>query len=223
MKDIPYSQLKQNQRAYAIMLLRDQQGQTFREIADTFGISLSMASKTYRNTKVKQIHLYIGHITAVLGLEDDSAVKKVFYDAMDCYHNCSCVCAYLEKNYADILTPYRSGEPGMPADVIQNLPPLKTHLNRKTVARIVAMREDGKASFAEIGQKLHLTPEKAQHTYEMFYHKKVYKLVKALQDKADTPAEKIALWETYLGSNGSAKKCYDMLTGLTSPGSAADS
>ncbi len=78
--------------------------------------------------------------------------------------------AYLEKKYKDILTEYRDGEPGMPTQFVKSMPPFKPNLSKKTVARVVEIREVEKASFLAIAKELRMTQAKAKHTYEMFYH-----------------------------------------------------
>ena len=39
LQDIPYSELKKNERAYRILLLRDQEGKSFAQIASEYHIS----------------------------------------------------------------------------------------------------------------------------------------------------------------------------------------
>lgn len=210
-KSIPYSVLMQNERAYTIMLLRDQQNMPFSAIAAQYGLSITRAMEIYHRIKVKQIRLYMDHIAASLGPEGAGQVKKDYYDAIDCYQDQTYVAAFLEEKYADILTAYRAGEPGMPPSFTDALPPFKPQLSKKTIARIIDMRDAEKATFAEIAQKLHLTPEKARHTYESFYSRQVVKLVNAMQDKAETPEEKTAIWNQYLGNTKSRKNIYDRL------------
>ena len=74
LKDIAYDELKKNPQAYEIMLLRDQKGKTFTAIASAFQISSSRASQIYNQLKVKQIRLYINHISVVLGYENLSLI-----------------------------------------------------------------------------------------------------------------------------------------------------
>lgn len=57
LKDIPYSELKEDRRAYDIMILRDQYNNTFADIAKEYGISLVRARELYSRIKVKQIRL----------------------------------------------------------------------------------------------------------------------------------------------------------------------
>ena len=192
MKDIPYSILKQDERAYEIMLLRDQYGNTFTDIARECEISVSRVVQIYNKLKIKQIRLYINHIAVVFGYKGTSQVRKVYDDAYECYQEWSYACAYLEKKYKDILTEYRDGEPGMPTQFVKSMPPFKPNLSKKTIARVVEIQEVENASFLAIAKELRMTQAKAKHTYEMFYHKQVLKLIKALEEKAESRKEKNA-------------------------------
>ena len=180
---MPYSELNQDKRAYEIMLLRDQHGNTFTDIAKEFEISPQRAIQIYNKLKIKQIRLYINHIAAVLGYESTLQVKNVFDNAYECYQDRTYACAYLEKKYEDILIEYRDGEPGMPTQFIRNMPPFKPKLSKKTVARVIELRDVEKASFVTIAKELRITQAKAKHTYELFYHKQVLALIKGITGK----------------------------------------
>ena len=212
LKDIPYSELNQDKRAYEMMLLRDQHGNTFTDIAKEFGLSAARVIQIYNQLKLRQIRLYINHIAVALGYESVSQVDNVFWDAYECYLDKAYVCAYFEKRYKDILIEYREGEPGMPAQFIKNMPPFKPKLSEKTIARVIEMRDVEKASFVTIARELRITQAKAKHTYEMFYHKQVLALIEALQEKAESQEEKAAIWNYYFRRYHSSKKRFDMLT-----------
>ena len=212
LKEKPYRELKQDERAYEMMLLRDQHGNTFTDIAKEYEISAAWAVQKYNRLKIKQTCLYINHIAAVLGYESTSQVENVFRNAYECYQDWTYACAYLEKKYKDILIEYRDGEPGMPTQFIRNMPPFKPKLSKKTVARVIELREVEKASFVTIAKELRMTQAKARHTYEMFYHKQVIALIHVLQEKAESREEKAAIWDYYFGRYHSSKKRYDVLT-----------
>ena len=212
LKDIPYRVLKEDRRAYEIMLLRDQYNNTFTDIAAEFELSVTRVTQIYFQMKVRQIRLYIHHVSIALGYDSTSQIIKVFNEAEDCYQDHTYACAYLEKKYKDILTEYRDGEPGMPAQFVKGMPPFKPKLSKKMIARVVEMREAEKASFITIGKKLRITPAKAERTYELFYHEQVLELVKALQDKVESDQEKRAIWDHCFRRYRTAKKRYDMLT-----------
>lgn len=153
--------------------------------------------------------LYVKHISVVLGCKNDSQIRKVFDDAYECYQDTTYACAYLEKKYKNILTEYRAGEP---AQFINKMPPFKPKLSKKTIARVIEMREAQRASFVIIAEKLHITKEKARETYDMFYHKKVLDLIGILQEKAESIAGKRAIWDYYFKGYKSSKRRYDVMT-----------
>lgn len=212
LKDIPYSELNQDERAYEIMLLRDQHDNTFVDIAKEFEISVVRVIQIYNKLKIKQIRLYVNHIAVVLGHESTSQVKNMFDNAYECYQDWIYACAYLEKRYKDILIEYRDGEPGMPSQFIRNMPPFKPKLSKKTIARVIELRDVEKASFVTIAKEMRMTQAKAKRTYEMYYHKQVLALIHALQEKAELKEEKAAIWKYYFRRYHSSKKRYDMLT-----------
>ena len=210
--DIQYSTLTEDKRSYEIMLLRDQHGNTFTDIAKECEISVARVVQIYNRLKLKQIRLYINHIAVVLGYESTSQIIKVYHDAYECYQDRAYACAYMERQFKYILAEYRVGEPGMPTKFIRSMPPFKSRLSQKTIARVIEMREVEKASFATIAKELRMTQAKAKRTYEMFYHKQVLELINALQEKAESNEEKSAIWDYYFNEYKSAKKRYDMLT-----------
>ena len=211
-KDIPYSELKKDKRAYDIMVLRDYYNNTFTNIAKDCNISSIRAMQLYSKAKRKQIQLYITHISIALGHENTAEIRQVFEIAEECYYGRLYACAYLEKEYKDILDEYRAGEPGAPELLIKNLPPLKRKLSKKTVSRIIEMRETEKATYKMIGKKFHITPEKAKRIYDLFYHQKVLEHVNALAEKAKGFHERAAIYRRYFGrGRKSSKNTYEMI------------
>lgn len=211
LKDVPYDAIKKNQRAYDIMLLREQQGKTLAAIAKEYGVSPNRIREIYNKQKRKQARLYIVHIAQALGKETVGSIEKVYQQALDCYQDRVYACAYLEREYGDILTPYRQGEPGASQELIRSLPPLKPQLGQETVARIVEMREVESASFAQIARALDITRAKARHTYDWYYRQRVMELVQPLMDQARTQEERWEIWNRYLRNNASPKWQYEML------------
>lgn len=211
LKDIPYSLLKQDGRAYEIMLLRDQYDNTFTDIAKEFGISPARAVQIYNKIKRKQRGLYINHILFVLGHENTAQIRKIFDDVFECYQDKAYAYAYLEKKYSGVLTEYRGGEPGMPTRFLIDMPPFKPQLSQEAIARVIEMRESEKASFVAIAKELDMTQAKAKHTYDSFYHKKVLALIKELQAKARSSEEKRAIWDDCFKGSKSPKGRYDIL------------
>lgn len=130
--------------------------------------------------------------------ENTSQMKKVFRDAYECYQSTPYVCAYLEKMYPDILREYRARGAGPAGGVSRSSAALSSEAESKDDRRVVAMREGDKASFAAIGKALRMTPAKARHTYEWFYHDKVLALLKGMQEETADPGEKTAILNWYL-------------------------
>ena len=210
LQDIAYSVLKENKRAYEILLLRDQYSNTFADIAREYGISHMWARALYSRIKTRQIRLYITRIAIALGHKSTKEISNEFSAANECYQDYSYACAYLEKKYKDILEEYRNGEPGSAESFINNLPPLK-RLGKKTISRIVEMRDAEKLTFIAIAKKLRITPEKARRTYDMFFHRQVLDYVEALQEKAESDEEKRAILYHYFRNDLSAKKRYELM------------
>lgn len=211
MIDIPYSTLQEDKIGYQILLLREQQNQSFTAIASQLGVSPARVRQQYTKMKVRQVRLYLRHIAVALGHDNTAQVRNVFSTAMDCYQNYPYACGYLDKTYGEILEAYRAGEPGTPQEMLEGLPPCPVKLGEKEVSRIVTMREEEKASFRAIGRAFHITPEKARHTYEMVYHHKVLEYVEGLQQQAKSWEERMEIWRRYLGGSMSAKRRYERL------------
>lgn len=211
MNDIPYSTLQEDKIGYQILLLREQQNQSFTAIASQLGVSPARVRQQYTKMKVRQVRLYLRHIAIVLGHENTAQVRNVFSTAMDCYQNYPYTCGYLDKTYGEILESYRAGEPGTPQEMLEKLLPCPVKLGEEEISCIVTMREEEKASFRAIGREFHITPEKARHTYEMVYHHKVLEYVEGLQQQAKSWEERMEIWRRYLGGSMSAKRRYERL------------
>lgn len=212
LKDIAYDTLKMDKQAYKIMLLRDQYGNSFTDIARQLKLSAKKTLEIYHRHKTKQINLYINHISVVLGYSDISQIRKVYQLTDEFYQDRAYTCAYLEKEYQDILEIYRNGEPGMPQQFICSMPPLRYELTEKEIRCIVALRETEKATFAEIAKKLGITVKKAKQVYHGYYHAQVLSLIHALQARAESSEEETAIWNYYFENNLSAKQRYELLT-----------
>lgn len=211
LKDSPYNTLKQDERAYIIMLLRDQHSNTFIDIAKAYGISATRVIQIYSKAKMKQLRLYINHIAAVLGYEDDSQVRRMCDEAYTCYMDRAFICAYFEMQYEAILSAYRCGEPGMPIAFMNNMPPLTAELSESAITKLVNMREVDKASFMDIATEFRITHTKAKHVYDLFYHQQVMAHIKILQKNANSYAKKTAVMERYLKRYRTAKKRHDAI------------
>jgi len=204
LKDIPYSILKEDERAYEVMLLRDQYDNAYSDIAKEYDVSVNRIVTLYNRTKIKQLRLYARHLAIVHGHENTATFR--LSEVHDCYWDFRYVAAYFEKKYDDILTAYRSGEPGMPETLIATLPPFKEKLKAKEVARLIELREVDKKSYPAIGAELKLTTERARREYELVYHRKVRAAIDKIKEKtgADVSGH-------YLELRCGSKKQFEMI------------
>lgn len=69
---LPHDVLLKNKKAYDIMLLREQNGSTFTDIAPKYKRSAARVTQIYARIKVKQTRLYRYYIAMIFGYEDDS-------------------------------------------------------------------------------------------------------------------------------------------------------
>lgn len=205
-----YAILKQDPRGYRVMLLRDQSDRTFGEIAGELHRSVGRVLQIYRAIKVRQKRLYLQHLSLVLGEQNAGQVEQQYAQAYACYQSLPYACAYLEVLYPEILAEYRAGEPGMPESFLKRMPPLQPEFGPEQVARVVKLREEGKATYAAIAEAMQITPEKARHTYDWYYHVQTVEMVKALQAQANSPQEEMEIWEHWF--RYAPKKRYDLLT-----------
>ena len=213
LKDIPYSTLSQDEPAYKIMMLRDQSNTRVTDIAKMYKISISRVRQIYHRLKTKQIRMYINHISIMLGHKNTSQIKEIYSNAYECYQDQAYACAYLEVMYKSILTKYRNGEAGMPAQFVKNMPLYKPLFGEAMTIRVLQLRDIKKASFIAIAEELYITQAKARDLYEKFYHKQVLELIEDLQAKAESKEEEKAIWNhCFEGKYKTAKSRYDELT-----------
>lgn len=170
--DIPYSKLKENKRAYEILLLRDLHDNAYTDIAKELNVSAALVISNYYTVKIRQMRYYINHLAIINGHQNIDDFRKVYHHAHDCYQDPRYVTAYFEKEYGEILSEYRAGEPAIAEQFIQNLPPFKIKWSKNTISRVIEMREVERKSFAEIGKEIKATKSKAEHLYEWYYHQK---------------------------------------------------
>lgn len=205
--DIPYSKLKENKRAYEIMLLRDLYDNTFTAIAEEYGVSVATITSNYYRVKVRQLRFYINHLAIVDGHESTAKFRELLYKAHDCYQDYRYVTAYFEKEYKKVLSEYRAGEPGLPESFLAALPPFKEKWSQYIVNRVVKMREEEKFSFVAIGIKLKMTTKSAEHIYRYYYHKKFL----ALSERIMVKNRETDLRRKYFDITRNNKKRYEML------------
>lgn len=107
---------------------------------------------------------------------DTNYFEKIKIDAYDCYNCLKYVAAYFEKEYADILTEYRDGEPGMPDHILRELPPFQINFSEDVISNIISLREEKGMTYSAIGKEMHITKEKVEKLYNHHYHVLYYKL-----------------------------------------------
>lgn len=208
---IPYCEMKSNQLAYDIMILRDQFRIPYTTIAKDYDITTDSAMQTYYKMKSKQIRLYINQIAFMLDHKDTSKIKKIFKDAQDCYKSNIYVCAYMEKKYADILTDYRMGEPGMPEEFLNSVPAPRAKVSKDVIKRIIKLRDEESASFKDIAEELSLSRSQAKNTYDFYYHHKTLEIINKLESNAKDETEIKYIWKYCFNNNLSAKNRYEMM------------
>ncbi len=167
--DIPYKEIMDNGRKYDVWLLRDIYENTFTDIAKEYSVTVSCIIGDYKKLLLLKLQYYVNHLSIVHGYGDTKYFETIWHDALECYLDRKCVVAYFEKEYSDILTEYRNGEPGMPEQFLQALPPLRTEFSKRTVSSIVRLRDINEMSFAAIGKRLRMTKQQAERLYDCHY------------------------------------------------------
>lgn len=91
------------------------------------------------------------------------------------------------------------------------MPPFRHRLAKGEVESIVALREEKKAPFTVLAQELRITPEKAKHAYDGYYHARVLKIVKELKRWPKARSRSARSATLVFQSAGTPKKRYDLL------------
>lgn len=176
-KDIEYSYLLKDKRGYELMVLHDVQDQSFQELAEKYGISISTVRNQYNRTRDRQKKLYIRHIATALGHEEVDLLEEEAARVEHFYRNVLYTCGYLEMKYKEILTKYRKGEPGLPDKLLRGMPAFRSfEPSKEEVQMIVQMKEEDRASFKAIGRRFGITKEKALYIYDYYYHEKLMEI-----------------------------------------------
>ncbi len=210
LREIPYHTLKNhNPQAYEILLLRDREDYTFANIAKVKKLSALRVSELYRKIKASQIKLYINHLALVNGHENVKEFKSLYNDIFEWYQDIQHAVAYLEMQYNEILTEYRSGEPGTSEQFIHSLPPFNAKLYIFQIKLVLILRDKRKKTYVEIGNSLHMTSFKAKSIYEQYYGTKSRELVRWIE--ADQQIKSGAIWNCYFRNNLSNKKRYERI------------
>ena len=180
--EIPYSEITKDERAYEMMLLRDQYNNTYADIGTEFKVSGERVRAIYEKIKLKQIRLYINHLSIVYGYGNTSYFSNIYYIADKCYLTRRNTAIYFEKEYGDVLTEYRKGEPGIPERFLEELPRLITEVNNETIGRIIYLHEVEKKKFSDIGKEFQLLPAKARDVYDSYYRCQIIAIWEIISD-----------------------------------------
>lgn len=180
LSDIPYKKIMDTGRKYDVWVLRDVYDNTFADIAREYGVSVGTILSNYHKILWLKVRYYVNHLSIVHGYENTEYFKKIWRSAYECYVSEKYVVAYFEKEYADILSEYRNGEPGMPERLLRDLPPLRNEFSKHTISSIIRLRETNGMTYAAIGKRLRMTKEKAEDLYNHHYHVLYYELSEEL-------------------------------------------
>lgn len=89
--------------------------------------------------------------------------------------------------------------------------PYNTLKQNTRAYEIMLLRDQHESTFTSIAKKLHITPAKARHTYENFYHKQTVALIRDLKEKSKFNERELDIFEYYFTNYKSSKKRYDAL------------
>ena len=170
LSDSPYTKVTDNGRRYDVWVLHDVYNNTFADIANNYGISMSTVVSDYYKILSLKMKCYVHHLSIMHGYQDITHFRKLWVSAYDCYRSLKYVVAYFEKEYHDILSEYRNGMPGMLEQILQDLPPLRNEFSKRPISSVIRLRETDGMTYAAIGKKLCMTKEKAEDLYNHYYY-----------------------------------------------------
>lgn len=209
LNDIPYKNIINNGRKYNVWVLRDVYDNTFSDIAKKYGVSVGTIVDNYNKILWLKVKYYVNHLSIVHGYENTAHFSKIWRSAYECYASAKYVVAYFEKEYADILSEYRNGEPGMPERILRNLPPFRNEFSKHTISSVIRLRETNGMTYAAIGKRLRMTKEKAGDLYIHYYHVLYYELSNKIMEITGDKNLRDKYDEAF--HIGYAKKKYDCL------------
>ena len=209
LSEIPYKNIMDNGRKYDVWVLRDVYENSFADIAKKYGVSVACVINNYEKILFLKMQYYINHLSIVQGYDGTAHFRKILSSAYDCYCGRKYTVAYFEKEYADILSEYRNGEPGMPERFLRDLPPLRIEFSKRTISSVIRLRETDGMTYVAIGKRLRMTKEKAEHLYNSYYHDLFYDLTEKLIEITGDKDLRDKYRKTF--QVGSGKKKYDCL------------
>lgn len=162
---------------------RVQQGQTYAQIGDHYGITRENIRMRYRGFTVKLSQLYEQHLYKVL--ENKADLRTEFAQIAHFYWNGLYVIAYLEQKYESILNEFREGLPAQATVSPIPFRQLSEEAEKILTIKIIEEHEKHKKGFTQIGQETGLTREKANRLYELYYHAKVLAAIPVIEPHVD--------------------------------------
>lgn len=111
------------EREYFIMIQKERHKKTLKEIAGMIGVTPERVRQLYVHAKSTQKRVYMKKILEVTGQS-----VEIFYlerRLWEKYKDNRYVVAYLEREYGDILSVYRNGEPESSYKIDENGNPIR--------------------------------------------------------------------------------------------------
>jgi len=166
-----------DERDYTVMLEYEQYGKTYAEIARMYGVSSARIKGIYNRAKRKQVMLYLQAVAAAGGKTGDDlqAGSRRLLVQLGSSRDAA---AYLEKEYKDILTAFRDGEPPSPYEV-----PEISEVNRICYEQPIMQVTDEK-NISEADRLTHIAVDNPLFISKSFYRIELNELESAvLQEK----------------------------------------
>lgn len=181
---VEFEKLIEKQRKnYSIVILKNQQEKTFKEIAKQLNVSVSCVKQRHNDFLYDLYNLYIEYLNS----------KQIELECREIYKFYKTIClsiAYLEKEYKGYLDLFRNGEPPIILQSYTDIPPFRKLTKEKNLElekRILKAREQQKRTFSDIGKEYGLSKEKAKSIYDLYYYKKVVIAHKRIKEARNYP------------------------------------
>lgn len=161
--------IEKHKAGYEIAYLKYCEGIGYKEIAKKFHCSNCSARERHQKFLYDLLDFYIE------GLQD-MHIEVNKWDLYDFYQSILLITAYLEKTYATFLRFLRHNHPPVIPENYVDFPPYREITEEKILEYekyILEAVEQHKRKYADIGQALGLSKEKALNIYNNYYHKKV--------------------------------------------------
>lgn len=211
LKAVPYDAIKKNQRAYDIMLLREQQGKTLAAIAKEYGVSPNRIREIYNRQKRKQARLYIVRIGAGPWEGNRRVDRKGLRAGPGLLSGPGLRLRLSGKGVRGHFNPLPPGGAGgfSGTDTVPAAP--KAPDGPGDGGPDCGDAGGGERVLCPDCPALDITRAKARHTYDWYYRQRAMELIQPLMDQARTQEERWEIWNRYLRGSASPKRRYEML------------